>query len=179
MKKYSEIAEKLKITKDMNLDMTTEDVLVITREAAYTYDLNMLFYELVNLRKKYNYNDIEFSADTRENRVDTIRKYFSLYNANNDFILDKDTVYKHSFIISIYDDNDSSVISKNIVDKIIKNIEKQKGKKSNIKTFIIHSDDYNIYNTYIYIWASIKDRIIKIYNSKLDYNKLKNNKIFI
>ena len=61
MKKYSEISEKLKISKDMKdiqLDCSTEEVLVLQWDGLYKYDFNMFFGEIQKLYNKYNLKDI-------------------------------------------------------------------------------------------------------------------------
>lgn len=177
MKKYLEISEKLKISRDMKdvqLDYSTEEVLVIQSENLYKYDFNMVFGEIQKLYNKYNLKDIEISAD----KNNSLRLYFSFYNKGNLFIPDID-INRNRVKINLFNEDDSPILSKDICEKINNELSKFYLKRDKYYIQFTNNSIGTLYYNYMYIWRSYKDSIIRIYLSDKEYSTLKNMKFFI
>jgi len=177
MKKYSEIAEKLKISRDMKdtqLDYSTEEVLVLPSETLYKYDFNMFFGQIQKLYNKYNLKDIEISTD----KNNSLRLYFSFYNKGNLFIPDVN-INRNRVKINLFNEDDSPILSKDICEKINNELSKFYLKRDKYYIQFTNNSIGTLYNNYMYIWRSYKDSIIRIYLSDKEYSTLKNMKFFI
>lgn len=177
MKKYSEISEKLKISRDMKdvlLDFSTEEVLVLHSEGLYKYGFNMVFGQIQKLYNTYNLKDIEISTD----KNNSSKLYFSFYNKGNLFIPDVD-INRNRVKINLFNEDDSPILSKDIVEKINNELSKFYLKRDKYYIQFTNNSIGTLYNNYMYIWRSYKDSIIRIYLSDKQYSTLKNMKVFI